>query len=49
MSAPVAEDRDGTVKDADGALYAIIYTVLVKHKRMDDEWERHIERRAIRR
>ena len=25
MSAQVAEDRDGTVKDADGALYAIIH------------------------
>ena len=30
MSAPVAEDRDDTVKDADGALYAIIHNCIGK-------------------
>ena len=49
MSAPVAEDRDGTVVDADGTdMCYNLHVVLTKHVKRSVEWEEHIEQRGIR-
>ena len=49
MSAPVAEDRDGTVVDADGTDKCYnLHVVLTKHVKRSVEWENRIERLGIR-